>query len=334
MKPKNRHSSRRRQSIGASLWASLRSAFRRPRRANRVRGRRVGVNQRRSDARRGPPLSWPAIRHRLAQRVRAVAPYVAAAAVAAVVPLLAYQTWCFFTDGQHFAVKEVCVEGNDRVSAREVLSLTGLQLGGNAIGIDPETLQAELEEHPLLREADVELDLPGRVTIRVRERQAAALVALGELFYADEQGVIFESVRPGETTAGLAVITGLQRDQYEDEGHAARSESVVREALMLIAEYAAHPLATGAPLEELHYDATYGWTAMLGPHGPEVHLGWRPRSEQWDRLTAVMADLHARGERALKVNLDDERDPYRVVVQPGRSGHQARSGVSSEQDDG
>jgi cell division protein FtsQ len=203
-----------------------------------------------------------------------------------------------------FTLEKVTLAGTTRLTADEALGLAGLARGMNLLAVDAAGAAARLSALPFVRRAAVSRELPSGVRIEIEERTPAILVALGPLYVADEEGVIWRRLLPGERPT-LPILTGLSR---EDARTPARLAKHVRQALAL-------KQALGDRcVEEIAVRAAGGLCAVLCA-GPEVHLGEPPFEGKLSRLARALA---ARPD-ARVVYLDDDR-PDRVVVRIAREG--------------
>ena len=132
----------------------------------------------------------------------------------------AYGARRYVTTTPRFAVKEVVVTGNVRRSADDVANVAGITKGANVFSLDLERARARLMSDPWIHDASLVRRLPGTVSIQVTEREAAAVVALGDSYLASRDGEIFKRLEPGDPT-DLPVVTGLSPDVVAEDRPAA-----------------------------------------------------------------------------------------------------------------
>lgn len=225
---------------------------------------------------------------------------------AALLGALGATAYLVLRDEPVFTLGRITLRGATRLSADEAAALAGLTRGMNMLAIKESRVQASLEALPFVRQARVEVELPATIRLRIDERRPAAIVALGHLYVADTQGVIFRRLRPGEAPR-WPVITGFTR---RDVRHRAdRVAARLREALGL-----AHAVR-GRCLEEISYHPVRGFSLLLCD-GPEVRLGSPPFTRKLTRLPRALE----RGAHARIIYLDDEQHPDRLVVRNAREG--------------
>ncbi len=106
-----------------------------------------------------------------------------------------------------FAVKNVDISGNVRLSRDAVLDLTGIQIGDNSLAVSIAGMERAVSRSPWVEEVAVKRILPDRFNIRVRERTPWFWVRHdGLLYYSDEQG---RPIAPVES-AGFVSLPSLE----------------------------------------------------------------------------------------------------------------------------
>ena len=116
----------------------------------------------------------------------------------------------FLHTSSSFDIEEIDIQGLNRLKEGEVLDLLSLELPQNIFHIDLREARKRIEAHPRIEEAIIHRRPPGRVVIRVREREPMALInRKGEFLGIDSSCVPFPLV---ESLKGvdLPLITGIQ----------------------------------------------------------------------------------------------------------------------------
>lgn len=211
-----------------------------------------------------------------------------------------------------FAISTLELEGRERLEEAEVLRASGLALGANVFLLSPDDVQARLERHPWISRAEVERRLPGTFRLKVVERTAALVLALGSgLYLVDEEGKVFKEVAPGDPV-DLPVVSGIERERFLRD-RAWRS-AALREIDGLLDDWRAAGLWRREPIAEIHVEADDGLTLHVGADAMEVRLGRAPFLPKLRKLRRVLDRLDAEQSRAVYVHLDNVRRPDRVVV--------------------
>jgi cell division protein FtsQ len=217
----------------------------------------------------------------------------------------------YVTTTPRFAITTIDVSGNARRTADDVASEAGIAKGANVFTLDLDRAKTRLLADPWIREATLVRRLPGAVIIQVTERDAAAIVALGDSYLASRDGDVFKRLEPGDPT-DLPVVTGLTADGIaQDRAGAVAS---IRRALDLAAEYERSPLAARAPLEEIHVDPGEALTLFVGKSAIALALGVAPFHHKLDEAAKVLGELDRRGAKADAIMLDNDAHPERVVA--------------------
>ncbi|MCB9655882.1 MAG: FtsQ-type POTRA domain-containing protein [Deltaproteobacteria bacterium] len=225
----------------------------------------------------------------------------------------------FATTSEDFAVQKVVIEGNVRASEASILRLSGVSVGENIFSIDEAEIVRLVEAHPWIAHAVARTKYPDEVQISVEEHRPVVLVSLGDLYYANETGMIVKRYSPGESEL-LPVVTGLSREGIESED--ARALGDLQQAIALLSAVQ-QTMANEAPgIGEVHIDPAVGLSLVEANDGATVVMGrppWKPRVERW---VSVRQALAARGMRAEEILLNGERRADRAVVKvagPGDS---------------
>ncbi len=210
-----------------------------------------------------------------------------------------------------FAITEIVVVGNDRRPVDAVVAESGLAIGSNVFAADLDAARAKVLADPWIADATLARRLPGTLLVRITERKAAALVAMGDTFLASLDGEPFKKLEPGDPI-DLPLITGLAPENLADDREGAMR--TIRRAIDLAAEFERGGIARRAPLEELHVGADGAFTLVVGRGAMELVLGGPPFRRKLDQATRVIAELDRRGAKADAIMLDNDARPERVVV--------------------
>ena len=276
------------------------------------RNRRVALTDTGSESRvsQVPPAEPPPQdRHtRLVNAARAV---LGAALVLGLSTTVAWAARRHILSSARFAVEDVAVLGAHRRTADALLTEAGIAKGMNIFALDLDRARQKLLQDPWIETATLARHLPGKVVVQVSEREAGAIVALPEAYLASRDGRIFKRLEAGDPV-DLPIITGVTSDAV-----AADREGVTRttvRALDLASEYEHGPLATRAPLQEVHVSNGGELTLVVGKDVVSVALGVPPYRRKLEETWRIFAELEKRGTHASVVMLDDEARPDRVVV--------------------
>lgn len=274
--------------------------------------RRLALPADAGDDERGPSASTSdASRSRLAAAAVVAKTVFGLALIVAGSVGMAWAAHRHVTTSARFAIATIAVDGNERRPSDAVVAESGLAVGSNVFAADLDAARARLVADPWITDAVLARRLPGTISIHVVERQAAALVALGDTFLATADGEPFKKLAPDDPI-DLPIVTGLRpEDLGRDHDGTTRA---IRVAIDLAAEYGRGPIAKRSPLEEIHVDPDGGFSLVVGRSGVELVLGGPPFRRKLDQAARVFAELDKRGAKADAVMLDNDTRPERVVV--------------------
>jgi cell division protein FtsQ len=234
------------------------------------------------------------------------------------------------TTSRAFAIDKIEVQGLVRMERPEVLAAAGIAEGRNVFEHSPSEVQARLLKHPWVAEASVTRRLPGSFAIRVREREAVALLVVepcgnsqglrsddsacddgSALYLLSDDGKLFKRF-DAKDPVDLPVVTGIDRERFgsDPEFH----QTILLEVAQLLHEYKSQGLWAKLPISELHLTASDGFSLYVGADLTLVRLGVPPFAQKLPKMKKVFARLEQEHASAEYVYLDNEERPDRVTV--------------------
>lgn len=120
----------------------------------------------------------------------------------------------------YFAVEEITVRGQRRVTRDEVMAWAGIRFGASAWDLDPPLMKERLESEPWVQSADVRVEMPKRVIITIHERKPMAIARLDTLYYVDRRGHLIGPLRD-EDSRDYPVITGIDGERSVERARGA-----------------------------------------------------------------------------------------------------------------
>ena len=224
----------------------------------------------------------------------------------------AFGLYRYVRTSARFAIKHLVVEGGRRRSEAELCAAAGIAPGANVFSFDPESARVALAQDPWVERARVTRKLPGTVHIEVTEREAIALVSLGQALYvAGPAGTIFKRYEPGDPS-DLVVFTGL--DEVAERDGRDGLIALVKIAQEVVRDYDRAGPSKRFPLEEVHVDDDGGLTLTVGRDGVRLALGRSPYRAKLERASRVLAEIDRRKGQPTMVFLDNDAHPERVVA--------------------
>ncbi|MGB5809175.1 MAG: FtsQ-type POTRA domain-containing protein [Polyangiales bacterium] len=252
--------------------------------------------------------AWLSRQEGLWRRARQVVVFVFGAAV---VLWVGQETVRYARTAEAFAIREVIVDGNERLGPIDVRRAAGIQIGSNAFEVSMEDARDRLLQHPWVKDATVVRKLPNRVRVELVERRPVALVALDHLYLVSEEGAVFKRIGVDDP-ANLPVITGIASERFYDDLD--YRKAVLLRSMAVLQDYEGAGLAKQEPVSEIHFDPAGGVELFVGEDGIHVRLGGGQHRQKLRRLKQVLTRLSREKARPAYVYLDNVRSPERVTV--------------------
>jgi cell division septal protein FtsQ len=205
-------------------------------------------------------------------------------------------------------LQETTIEGCQKTSEKDILSMAQLNRQRNILSIDLAELRRKVEANPWIERAEIRRIFPDRISIKITERKPVAIILLDRLYYIDAQGVIFARV-PKDHQIDHPILTGLRRDSFKVQPDGAWG--LVSKALRLIRVMEEGEVLSQKDISEIHMDKAFGISTYTNDGAIEIRLGFDPYESKWRRLERVWSHLH---KRALKPAYIDCNYEKRVIV--------------------
>ena len=217
------------------------------------------------------------------------------------------------TQCDYFRTREIHVEGAKRLSVSEVIEKAGVHEGINALSVNLYRAQKMLLDHPWISQAEIGLELPSTIRIRIVEEEPLAVVDLGRRYVINAKGEIFKRWEPSDPEQ-LPVVGGLE---YSDlaalDGTPGESFRAVLNVLRLGSD--ADAVVPVHMVKRIDVDREMGLTVFAFDRPRVIKLGYERYSEKYDRLRDVMTYLKERPDVSDFESIDLNA-PGRIVVVP------------------
>ena len=209
-----------------------------------------------------------------------------------------------------FRVREVRVEGLTHGSPARIVRLAALSERDSTLGLDVDAVRARIEQDPWVERAEIDIDLPSTVTVRITERAPVATVNLGSgPLLVDAGGAI---IAPGAARGLPEIVLPPSRIGRVPEG----TSTVPGVSLGPIAgALGALPPEVRADVVRAEVSASTGLELILRD-GVRITYG-QPRevAAKAEVLTRVLAWARGAGERIRAINVMAPSAPA-VVLAP------------------
>ncbi len=192
----------------------------------------------------------------------------------------------YLTVSPYFALKNLEIFGNVRLTSREVLDIVGLREGMNTLLVSIDEVERKIAANPWISAVSVKRNLPDGFVIRLEEREPRFWVRQGDtLYYADALGSPIVPVSAGK----FASFPTLEVEAGAEELTARLPE--------LLASLGAARLAVDvAALSLVRLSPSRGVEVFLENNRLALSIGQEEWTENLGRLAATLADVTRRGE--------------------------------------
>ena len=231
--------------------------------------------------------------------------------VVALVGLTVYEVHGLVARTTFLRLERIEVNSLKRLAPEEVIGLAGVKIGDDMLALPLRRIGEQLAKNPWVERVRVQRFFPHTLTIVVTEREPAAVVNLGYLYYLDRHGEIFKPLNVGDRL-DYPVLTGITEDDMGKDP--AGTREVLKRVLDLIALIGRGDIFKLEELSEIHYDRGYGFTIFMAQGGVPVKLGNGAFDQKLARLARIIRDVRTQMPSLVYIDLDF---PDRIIVKRG-----------------
>lgn len=211
-----------------------------------------------------------------------------------------------------FAIRSLDLVGAKRLTAEQLKAESGITLGNNIFALDTDAAERKLLEDPWISEVKLTRRLPGTLRLELTEREASAVVVLGDrLYLVTREGVPFKEIQAGDPF-DLPLITGASPESLARDR--TREIERIQMGLEVLRQFDRVPLSRVYPAEEVHLADAGDVTLTAGKDGVTLELGTGPWRKKLLMAEEVVGELRKKGRLPGIVFLDNQAHPERVVV--------------------
>ena len=192
----------------------------------------------------------------------------------------------YITSSSYFTLKVLEIQGNSRLSSKEILEISRLASGANNLRISLSAVEETIAKNPWVKEISVKRVLPDKLMIGVTENEPVFWVPEdGVLYYADAKGSKIAPVKTGQ----FASLPTLEVEEGAGDNRQALPE--------LVKSLQASQLPLGM--------TSVSWVRLSSARGVEVYMedsrlkliiGLEDWRQNLIRLGETLTDLGNRGE--------------------------------------
>jgi len=241
------------------------------------------------------------------------------------------------TQTDYFKNGSMSVDGNRRLTDRQVLEQARIKPGTNILAVNLGAARKRLLAHPWIADAQINRKIPDGIEIRLTEQRAAAIIDVGRRFLVDQHGTVFKEQAAGDPK-NLPDVVGLryadlilEPDRENDAPPATAADhpknpdktdrgrlmqAVV--AVLKLGQDSASVIPT-REIRRINVDRQLGITLVAFDSGIPIMLGFDNYTAKYMVLKQIMVMLKNNAVRDIKeIGAVDLNDMDRVVVRPLR----------------
>ena len=129
-------------------------------------------------------------------------------------------------------------------------------------------------------------------------------ISVGKFYYLGNRGEIFKEVEGGQDSRDFPILTGLTRDEIEQDPPRARE--IFHQALTLLANYNTEMASQNLGLSEIHYDKAAGFSLYPEKERFRVLVGFDPFEAKLKRFCQALPKLKKMNQSFAAIDLNYE----------------------------
>ncbi len=219
-----------------------------------------------------------------------------------------------------FGVYTITLEGNENISKKRILALSGIVKGSSLLLHDPEIIESKIKKHNWIENAKVTKHFPSTINIKVWTHKPVALVNLelkteNKLYYIDKNGSIFTAAS-GFEDIDFPVITGMVTTR-EIKTMRLEKKSPADQALQFLKIAAqGNAVLPIQAISEIHISKDKGLIVYLAENPFPIYIGLNKVNESYYRLVKILRQLYQRKKITdiAKIQLDYTENKVLVTM--------------------
>ncbi|MEN6375025.1 MAG: FtsQ-type POTRA domain-containing protein [Smithella sp.] len=230
------------------------------------------------------------LRRRLADGIREFVCAIGILFSVAVLCLLFVYAYSYLLSMPYFEIKEISIRGLKELTEQDVLTQASLTPRQNLLSVNIGALEKRISSNPWVKNIYVGRELPDRLIMEVKERNAVAMVKQSnELYLMDNEGFIFKKLGKNDEV-DLPILTGLDGKEQD------KSKLLLSTLNLLKNMSASNRYNYLGAISEVNVDDIFG-ISLLTDNGLYLKLGKDNYEKKLNQLSTVMADMEKRGLR-------------------------------------
>lgn len=213
-----------------------------------------------------------------------------------------------------FDIKTITVEGNQKITSQEIISLSQISLDQNTFTIRLSQVEANIKEQPYIESVQVKRILPGEIAITVTEREPSFMIAMGNAYvYLNNQGYFLEI---SETKLTLPMIEGYstQLEQIKPGNRLIKEDLEKLEMVLRIVRYA-KTNGIAEKITKINIADPNNYTLRLEEEKKTVYLGDASYIDKKMQYLVIVLQDEAGIEAEVFLNVDINQENFYVREQ-------------------
>lgn len=240
-----------------------------------------------------------------------------------IICLFSWASYKFLLSSDIFGVYTISIQGNENISEKKIIALSGIEIGSSLLLHDPEIIKNRLTKHDWIENAEVSRHFPSTIAIKIWTNKPLALINLAQnqesrLHYVDSNGAVF-SPASGYEDIDFPVISGAVSPATLQEMVIA-DDTPERHALLFLRLAAkGNAVLPIQAISEIHIDQEKGIIVYLAENPFPIYIGQSEVKESYYRLVKILRQLYQRNKitEIAKIQLDYTENKVLVtMVQP------------------
>jgi len=202
-------------------------------------------------------------------------------------------------------INSILIEGaGGKLTTGVILKASGLSVGMPIFSVDLPEVVRRLEQDPWIDRVRVSRRLPHTLLIDISRREPKLILSVGKFYYLGAHGEIFKEVEGAKDSRDFPVLTGLSREEIEQDPPRARE--VFTQALKLLNAYEGQEASQPLGLSEIHYNSASGFSLFPEKARFRVIVGFEPFDGKLKRLSAALGKLKRMSQSFASIDLNYE----------------------------
>jgi len=194
-------------------------------------------------------------------------------------------------NSDHFKIQTISVQGNERLSDQDVITLSDIRQGVSTFDLDLESIGEKIAESDWIHSARIMRKLPQEIVVDITEREACFIINLEYLYYVDCDGEIFKVLRGGDTL-DYPLVTGMDRQQLLETPE--ESQQRLRQIAQMLIGLQPRKVFNATDVSQIDINPKEGFVLYSDPFGVPIHVGNENFEEKIDRLERIYTDIKKR----------------------------------------